>query len=383
MILYWKKWTVLQGVYGKLDICLKNKIRRGIFLILSNFEVDLGQDTLYSCKEVLIHEYMKNLGYKTDLELVDILNLSVLPIIQIEKTEITINDSDSIETDDGRNFYEQYGIETSIKLFSDFAEGWSYIKEQIAIGRPVIVSGTKYFLPYTKEYKSEKYFSNYGNGVYGVCNHWIMVMGYSEDKVYVRDPSFQFLGYIDRDDFEGFWEGDKQFERLNVNLSVLHCFGQLCVKVDEGINSQVTLDIAYSAVYQYLSLFLRNQYSEKKYAGIHAYDKLIELLESNEQICCDPQRIYNFFHMQKFNLMMVNQVIKKLSEEGSIPKECDKELETCVELLEEMCMKMYMCMLRKKQFQEYKDTIIPYLKKVRDKLYVYYQRVLERGNVHE
>lgn len=352
-------------------------------MILENFKVNLDQDPLYSCKTILIHEYMENLGYRTNLELVDILDLSVIPIIQVENDKIIINDSNSIVTENGKNYFEQYGIETEIKLYEDFSQGWSDIKGQIANGKPAIVSGTKYFLPYTKEYKSDKYFSGYGKGVYGICNHWILVLGYSEDKVYVRDPSFQVLTYIELEDFKGFWEGDKQFENLDFDLSMLNRFGQLCVKVDEEVNSQVPVDIAFAGVYRYLILFLRNHFSETKYAGIHAYDKLIELLESKEEVKCDPQEIYNFFHMQKFNLNMVNRAITKLNGEDMAQIECVKELEACVELLEEMCMKMYMCMLRKKAFQEYKETLIPYVQKIRGKLFVYYQRVLERGKFDE
>jgi hypothetical protein len=316
---------------------------------------------------------MKNFGFQTNLELKDILNLTVLPALEIKEGKLNM-DSSELMKDIANRYYEQlYGIHTEIKTFESFYKGWDYITEQIAGGKPVIVSGTKYFLNYTKEYKSEKYFKEYGKGVYGICNHWIMIMGFQEDEVYVRDPSFQFIGFIPLEDFKNFWEGDSQFPDLDFGNAQIHRFGSLQIEVDEEQNYLVPSNVAQMGIQKYLNFFLNGRSSESICVGLHAYDKIIELLKDRQSYNFDPKELYNFFHNQKFNLMAVNYVLKQIF---SDEKDCVQTLEGCVNLLEEMCMKMYMNMLRKKALKEYKENLVYYLEKLQDMLSENYGKIL-------
>ena len=49
-------------------------------MLLKDFKIDLEQETIYACKHVLIHEYLSYFNYRTNLEIVDLFNLDVVPV---------------------------------------------------------------------------------------------------------------------------------------------------------------------------------------------------------------------------------------------------------------------------------------------------------------
>ncbi len=353
-------------------------------MLLRDFKVELKQDKFYSCKNILIHEYLSHFNYRTDLEIVDVFNLDVIPAIRFEDNQFEMLHF-SAECLGDNDYYNFYGINLFVKQHNDFDLGWSYIEDNLKNGKPIIVSGTQYYLKYAKTYLSNRYFADYGKGIYGICNHWIMVLGYKDNEVYIRDPSYQFVGYIPLEDFRKFWEGDSQFVDKIPLTDNLYQFGYIEVSVDEVKNNSVPQDIYYMSILRYLKVFLNREIvtDMRAFIGIDVYKKVIAIFGNGKIWNYNLLGVYNFFHLQKFNLKIVNNSLRIAFANNQEVLGVVDSLDSCVELMEEMCMKMYMCILRNEFSIASKRDIVVYLERILNILVESYELLLEKGDFDE
>ena len=144
--------------------------------------------------------------------------------------------------------------------YPTFEEGLAAIARQISEGQLVIVSGTSYFLPYSKDYRNHAYIKNYPHPIFGVGDHVLAVTCLSEEQVWVFDPvPDKFFGPITMNDFAGFWRGNRSIPELQAvpGIEKLHIFGNGQLFTGKKLNADELEELSWAITKTIVFEFLK------------------------------------------------------------------------------------------------------------------------------
>lgn len=112
---------------------------------------------------------------------------------------------------------EQLGIYKKYGNFGNFDDGMDYIKQKVKSGKFVNVGVSSYFIPYSRDFKSEEYLRTYASRTIGVTNHYIMISGLEHDALSVLDttPVYQ-RQKLKISDFCNAWKSDSSIPELKL-----------------------------------------------------------------------------------------------------------------------------------------------------------------------
>jgi hypothetical protein len=156
------------------------------------------------------------------------------------------------------SFY--FDLQYKTMVYRTLTEGLRAISRLISKGHPVIASGSIYYLPYTNDYQNPAYLDNYPHPIFGVADHWLTVVGITEEKVLVFDPvPNKFLGPISHDDFAGFWRGNRGIPQLqNVpGIDRLQSYSAFQVSPRKKLNSLRIKELHLTTLKTITAEFLR------------------------------------------------------------------------------------------------------------------------------
>jgi len=145
-----------------------------------------------------------------------------------------------------------------------------FLSQKIEKERSVIVSGTQYYLLYSKNYLYLNYIKNFPNQLYGIANHWLLIYAIENNKVLARDASLNFFGNIESNDFLNFWKGDIHVDELknHPNIETLYINGYTYIKINRNLSlseyKKLLLSIIKTVTHEFFNSRYINQQSNKK-----------------------------------------------------------------------------------------------------------------------
>lgn len=283
---------------------------------------DLNVPYYVPCGYPLISNYVrrKNLNIST----ATLLNMKLLslPVFSYNNDEfspnVNISDVDRL----GYNLIEnKLNIKLSTQQVKD-SNRIEYLSEYIKENEISIVSGTSYYLPYTKDYLNSDYINSLKNGRHiGIVDHWLCAYGVTDETVSVYDPvPNNFKGDINKFKFMGFWRGDKGIKELEELDGVNHLlkYGILDINITDTL-----LDNEIICIIKELLLIIKSEYFNKNiinqdnnnfYYGEQAIEKLKDTfiyLVNNEHIDNGAQKIWRCFFEMKFSLLFLKHLVEE------------------------------------------------------------------------
>lgn len=314
-----------------------------------------NENIVYSCKNILINEYLKRNNCNYSLELMDIIDLTIVPEVIIDGKRIGKSRKYLNGLLNGDDFCNNYGVDLQYIEYENYYIGKKAIVNKLVCNDLIIVSGTQYNLKYSKWYMNDKYFSEYGKGAFGICNHWIGLYEWKDGLYKYYDPTYNANGYLKEAEFEKFWWGDKQFDLIKNSTSELLSFGELVISIDRDKNLQEKK--RQSSLRKCIELYLYVGDSGESVIGLNIYKRIMKLLLDREVLSL--QFLYNFFFEQKRNFYILRNALNYynlLSDSVCV------YINRVVEYHEELCMLLYMDILR---CREMKNRTNVYVEKIR------------------
>ncbi|MWC29845.1 BtrH N-terminal domain-containing protein [Paenibacillus sp. MMS18-CY102] len=229
------------------------------------------------------------------------------------------------------SFTDIMKLELHEHQYDSFESGLASINRSFAEGKPVILSGSTYHLPYFSDYHNQWFIDNFGYTInttmYIVGNHWFSVYGIDESGVRIYDPiPSKFAGTIPMEDFRHAWGGNSLITVLANKKDIEKCkpYGQLDVRVGHIFSQSELNDLFRRTAYTIASLYLKGDSfklgEERCWFGLAALSAFISDLEQLEGDKRHVQRIEGILGSTKVNRFQIGELLHDMRQLDLIPQ---------------------------------------------------------------
>jgi hypothetical protein len=282
------------------------------------------------------------------------------------------------------------GFKQSIKEYSTKEEGLEGIRENINNNRLFIASGTPYYLPYSSHYYHPNFIEIYENQNIGVVDHWIGILGISDDELLVYETTPQnIVTKIPISDFVLFWLGNKQFkefEKWDTGSNFL-TYGYLDIRDIKYFDSHRTLELLRKSIkttaYEYMKGRIITEGDYVGYYGYRSIERYIEdLLHFAEQDfkTIPLKQINECLFEMKFSRYFYRDILKDITkidlEHRKLYESLYEELEDIIREFERVALTLSIKISRKIVFKEQIQLLIKELVILLEKEKIFYSKIL-------
>lgn len=244
-----------------------------------NYDVDRNVPSYVPCSIPFINERLKQEGCFSRLSLFIGLSLISLPCYSqsdsFDNPELPMWNSFDLGYKE-RNDY--LGIDVLPQEFKTFEEGIAAISNSIEQHKIFMVSGTPYYLPYSKYYYHPKFTEMYGQDL-GVRDHWIGILGVGDEEVLVYDTTPKnVIKKIPLNDFNLFWLGNKNikgFESVE-GIDEFLSYGYFNINVKDKFDIEKTKEFLQRSLNTIADEYLKGRIISKENSTLHFGYKSIE-----------------------------------------------------------------------------------------------------------
>lgn len=231
----------------------------------------------YKCHHPLVDLHLRQIMGCSMLSLLPNSDFWSIPVFSVDTTDLKPN---PVMVNGQKLFKEEKNLfELTITSVSSFEEGLAQIRAGIGRNQPVIISGTTYELPYSKDFHNSNYLNPPSTSSLGgdfiIKDHYLSVIGLGTDEVLLYDPiPNKFLNTISLEVLEKFWCGNVQFEVFNQarGFSKLVSYGTIHVAIHKNYQNEkldtVALDVLNRVNTAFLEGKTRTSYSRLYLSGV-------------------------------------------------------------------------------------------------------------------
>lgn len=265
---------------------------------------------------------------------------------------------------DAQHLLKSLGMKEKILSFPDFETGYSYLKEQLSKDRLVMVSGTTYYLNYTKDYRmGEKKWRDRLAGrqenVITVSNkssgrgHTFLLVDMTKENCLIYDTTFSYFGVISMDDFKECFGGLPKMKCLDGTAAQKSNLPYVVTEVDykemqEMDNRKLAFKILKSCVDRNLSNQRMDFYSNGNeftfYTGVRIYKEAAVMIRQYVKEIEYQDDLLKFiqssFGTWKYTFYFLRDFLQDVSKYAKLPEKylsyCNEFDAECDEILNQV-----------------------------------------------
>ncbi|OUA56153.1 hypothetical protein [Bacillus thuringiensis] len=255
---------------------------------IKNFDPCLEVPYYIPCTMVTVHEAIKAMNSTSYLSLYPNTQMASVPTYHRKKgsyefRQVRIWDVERL----GYAFpINVLGFDFDIFEFPSFKEGIEKVKNWLQNNEIVLVTGSPFYTPYSKDYKDSNYIDRYNQEDKEIMNHVLIVYGINENEVLVYDPiPNNYKGSLSINDFKEFWKGDKELPKLKgrKDLEELLVYGAAKIRITKQ-HTETTIQHVFTQtlrtiLYEYLSGSTIQDGQDIYYYGEEAVSRFLADLE--------------------------------------------------------------------------------------------------------